>query len=128
MHIAVREHESLPVVQQRAHAAQRVITDHERDQLLALNDSFPRRVVEFHHRSVRFRQYCGAIQLGALTLEILPKIAEADGEGGLELFTNQNSAVLTSTTWADGLIDLPAGETIARGQMVRYLPFAELLG
>ena len=51
-----------------------------------------------------------------------------NGEGGLSLFTNQNSAVLTSTTWADGLVDHPAGETIARGQMVRYLPFAELLG
>lgn len=48
--------------------------------------------------------------------------------GGLELFTNQNSAVLTSTSWADGLVDHPAGETISRGQTVRYLPFAELLG
>jgi molybdopterin molybdotransferase len=48
--------------------------------------------------------------------------------GGLSLFANQNSAVLTSTAWADGLVDHPAGETIARGQMVRYLPFAELLG
>jgi molybdopterin molybdotransferase len=51
-----------------------------------------------------------------------------NGEGGLDLFPNQNSAVLTSTTWADGLLDLPAGETIRRGQMVRYLSFAELLG
>jgi molybdopterin molybdotransferase len=51
-----------------------------------------------------------------------------NSEGGLDLFANQNSAVLTSTTWADGLIDLPAGSTITRGQMVRYLPFAELLG
>lgn len=85
MHIAVREHESLPVVQQRAHAHQRAITEHERDQLLALNDALPKRVVEFHHRSVRFRQYCGAIQLGRLTLEVLPKIAEENGEGGLEL-------------------------------------------
>jgi len=49
-------------------------------------------------------------------------------EGGLSLFTNQNSAVLTSTTWADGLIDHPAGSTITRGQTVHYLPFAELLG
>jgi molybdopterin molybdotransferase len=48
--------------------------------------------------------------------------------GGLELFTNQNSAVLTSTSWADGLVDHPAGETISRGRTVRYLPFAELLG
>ena len=51
-----------------------------------------------------------------------------NAEGGLDIFGNQNSAVLTSTTWADGLIDLPAGETIARGQTVRYLPYAELLG
>jgi molybdopterin molybdotransferase len=47
--------------------------------------------------------------------------------GGLELFGNQNSAVLTSATWADGLLDNPAGQTIARGDTVRYLPFAELL-
>jgi len=51
-----------------------------------------------------------------------------NGEGGIELFANQNSAVLTSTAWADGLIDNPAGSTIARGATVRYLPFAELLG
>ncbi len=51
-----------------------------------------------------------------------------NGDGGLELFTNQNSAVLTSTTWADGLVDHPAGETIVRGKTVRYLPFSELLG
>ncbi len=51
-----------------------------------------------------------------------------NADGRLELFTNQNSAVLTSTAWADGLIDNPAGSTIARGATVRYLPFAELLG
>jgi len=51
-----------------------------------------------------------------------------NGEGGVELFANQNSAVLTSTAWADGLIDNPAGSTIARGATVRYLPFAELIG
>ena len=47
--------------------------------------------------------------------------------GGLELFGNQNSAVLTSATWADGLVDNPAGQTVARGAAVRYLPFADLL-
>jgi len=51
-----------------------------------------------------------------------------NGDGGLDLFPNQNSAVLTSTTWADGFVDVPAGQTIARGAVVRYLPFAELLG
>ncbi len=54
--------------------------------------------------------------------------ARVNDEGGIELFANQNSAVLTSTAWADGLIDNPAGSTIARGATVRYLPFAELLG
>jgi molybdopterin molybdotransferase len=51
-----------------------------------------------------------------------------NGDGGVEPFSNQNSAVLTSTTWADGLVDHPAGATISRGQTVRYLPFSELLG
>ncbi len=45
--------------------------------------------------------------------------------GGLDLFPNQNSAVLTSCVWADGLVDLPAGQTVTRGQIVSYLSFAE---
>ena len=48
--------------------------------------------------------------------------------GGLDLFANQGSAVLTSTLWADGLVDNPGGQTIAVGDIVRYLSFRELLG
>jgi molybdopterin molybdotransferase len=47
--------------------------------------------------------------------------------GGLDLFENQSSGVLTSVAWADGLVDLPAGMTIAPGDIVRFLPFSELL-
>ncbi len=47
--------------------------------------------------------------------------------GGLDLFERQGSAVLTSTVWADGLLDNPAGRAIARGDVVRFLPFADLL-
>ena len=47
--------------------------------------------------------------------------------GALELFPNQSSGVLTSTVWADGLVDIPAGLTIARGDLVRFLPLAELV-
>jgi len=47
--------------------------------------------------------------------------------GGLDLFPNQGSGVLTSTIWADGVVDNPAGATIAAGDTVRYLPFSELL-
>ncbi|MBC5785881.1 molybdopterin molybdotransferase MoeA [Ramlibacter sp. USB13] len=53
--------------------------------------------------------------------------ARRDLEGGLTLFPNQSSGVLTSTVWADGLVDVPAGATIARGDFVRFLPLAELL-
>lgn len=47
--------------------------------------------------------------------------------GGLELFPNQSSGVLTSAVWADGLLDNPAGQAIVAGQMVRYVPMSELL-
>ncbi|WP_367065400.1 gephyrin-like molybdotransferase Glp [Oryzisolibacter sp. LB2S] len=48
-------------------------------------------------------------------------------DGTLERFANQSSGVLTSAAWADGLVDNPAGQTIARGDRVRFLPFSELL-
>lgn len=47
--------------------------------------------------------------------------------GRLALFPNQGSAVLTSVVVSDGLIDNPAGQPIARGEVVRFLPFAGLL-
>ncbi len=46
--------------------------------------------------------------------------------GGLDLFPNQSSAVLTSAVWADGLADNPPKQAIRRGDMLRFLPFAEL--
>jgi len=48
-------------------------------------------------------------------------------EGALELFTNQSSGVLTSAVWADGLLDNPPGQAIARGDVVRFLPLWELI-
>jgi len=47
--------------------------------------------------------------------------------GGLDLFPNQSSGVLTSAVWGDGLVDNPAGTTIARGDLVSFLSFADLL-
>ena len=47
--------------------------------------------------------------------------------GGLNLFANQSSGVLTSVVWGDGLVDNPAGTAIRSGDAVRYLAFAELL-
>lgn len=53
--------------------------------------------------------------------------ARINAQGGLDVFPNQSSAVLTSTVWGDGLIDNPPGHAIMAGEMVRFMPFSDLL-
>ena len=50
-----------------------------------------------------------------------------NAQGGLDLFPNQSSGVLTSAVWGDGLVDNPGGQTIQQGDSVRFYSFAELL-
>jgi molybdopterin molybdotransferase len=47
--------------------------------------------------------------------------------GGLALFENQSSGVLTSAVWGDGLVDNPPGQIITPGSIVQYIPFSALL-
>ncbi len=47
--------------------------------------------------------------------------------GGLDLFANQSSGVLTSAVWGDGLVDNPPGRTIAHGDAVQFISLAELM-
>ncbi|WP_198088692.1 gephyrin-like molybdotransferase Glp [Variovorax sp. E3] len=54
--------------------------------------------------------------------------ARRNAAGGLELFGNQSSGVLTSMVWGDGVVDNPAGQTIKSGDTVNFIPFASLLG
>ncbi|WP_370653393.1 gephyrin-like molybdotransferase Glp [Caballeronia sp. Lep1P3] len=53
--------------------------------------------------------------------------ARVNENGGLDLFPNQSSAVLTSTVWGDGLIDNPPNHAISAGETVRFIPFSELM-
>ena len=46
--------------------------------------------------------------------------------GGLDIYRTQDSAVLTSTVWADGLVDNPEGRVIRSGDKVRFLSYASL--
>ncbi len=46
--------------------------------------------------------------------------------GGLDIYHTQNSQVLTSCAWADGLVDIPAGGLVRRGDLVTYYPFGDL--
>jgi len=48
-------------------------------------------------------------------------------QGGLDLFPNQSSGVLTSASWGDGLVDCPPNQAIKAGDLVKYIPFDALL-
>jgi len=50
-----------------------------------------------------------------------------NAQGGLDLFPNQSSGVLTSAVWGDGVVDNPARQTISKGDTVRFISFAEWL-
>lgn len=53
--------------------------------------------------------------------------ARMTAAGTVELFSNQGAAALNSTTWANGLVDIPAGQAVAAGDKVRFLPYGDLL-
>jgi molybdopterin molybdotransferase len=83
-------------------------------------------------------QGCNAVAIDSIASPAGFTLARADkrqeflrvrraANGSLELFPNQSSGVLTSAVWGDGLVDNPAGQTIAVGDMVRYIPFAQML-
>ena len=50
-----------------------------------------------------------------------------NSNGGLDLFPNQSSGVLTSASWGDGLVDCPPNQPINAGDLVKYIPFDALL-
>ena len=52
--------------------------------------------------------------------------ARWNAQGGLDLYPTQDSAVLASTAWADGLVDNPPNRAIRKGDSVRFLPYSEL--
>jgi molybdopterin molybdotransferase len=51
----------------------------------------------------------------------------SDGAPELAAFPSRSSGVLSSMAWADGLVEIPEGRTIRRGDMVSFLPFECLL-
>lgn len=53
--------------------------------------------------------------------------ARLNEQGRVELFPNQGPGVLSSLCWAGGLVDNPPSHPVKRGELVRYIPFTELL-
>ena len=50
-----------------------------------------------------------------------------NAKGGLDLFPNQSSGVLTSVVWGDGVVDIAGSNPIQSGDVVRFYPFSEWL-
>ncbi len=53
--------------------------------------------------------------------------ARLNAEGKVELYPHQGSGVLSSVVWGQGLVDLPAGQTVEPGQMVQFVPYDSLV-
>nr|WP_093186338.1 gephyrin-like molybdotransferase Glp [Thiocapsa sp. KS1] len=51
-----------------------------------------------------------------------------DGSPELLVFPSRSSAVLSSVAWADGLVEIPEGRVIQKGDLVDFIPFEGLLG
>lgn len=47
-----------------------------------------------------------------------------NGQGGLDLFPNQSSGVLSSAVWGDGLVDVAVGQTVQQGDLVPFTPWS----
>ncbi len=50
-----------------------------------------------------------------------------NGDAAIKIYPQQGSGVLTSTGWADGLLVIPEGTSVKRGDTMNFLPFSELL-
>jgi molybdopterin molybdotransferase len=52
---------------------------------------------------------------------------QADGSDLVTVHPSRSSAVLSSTTWANGLVVLPENQIIRAGEKIQFMPFSELL-
>lgn len=53
--------------------------------------------------------------------------ASESDEPVVVIYPNQDSGVLTSTVWANGLVEIAEGQTVSKGDRVDYLAFSEFL-
>lgn len=49
-------------------------------------------------------------------------------QGRLVAYRNQSSGVLRSAAWADGLIEVVEGTTVAEGDLLNFIPLSEVMG
>ena len=55
-------------------------------------------------------------------------VRTANGGAEVQVHPSRSAAALASAVWADGLVEVPEGQSIAHGDLLHYLPFQGLLG
>ena len=80
-------------------------------------DCMPKRVhvrADFEWKKVQRQEY------------LRVRLSQKDNQAVAQLYPHQGSGVLSSASWADGLVEVMNGEEIKRGDMVSYLAFEGL--
>lgn len=75
--IRILEHTVLPV---REDGSPDALTPNQAKALTHLERELPKNAISWGYRSVRFSQYCGVLNLGTDTIEVLPKIAGKESD------------------------------------------------
>ena len=71
-------------------------------------------IADFDWRNVQRQEY------------LRVKLVNKDKSMMAQLYPHQGSGVLSSTSWADGLVEVSIGSEIKSGDTVRYFPFEGL--
>lgn len=78
--LSIIEHETIPVVGARSYGEHSITARHAG--LLAKLTTLPPNAFNWGLNSIKWSQFCGLVQLGDITLEILPKIHGKESEPG----------------------------------------------
>lgn len=54
-------------------------------------------------------------------------VPEGEQKTVVQVYPKQGSGVLTSTVWAEGFVVIPEDQTVAKGDRVKFYPFAEMV-
>ena len=75
-HIVLREHEYLTIGNNQK--SESFITEKQANTLRKIEHNLPKATLSWGYKRVKFSQYCGVINLGSTSIEILPKIFTSD--------------------------------------------------
>lgn len=110
--LSVFEHQWLPI----GEGAGAVLSERQAAALERLEASLPAGTLGWRRHEVKFTQYCGVLQLGGQTIEVLPKIARHD-----EDVVRSRSVLIKMLASAGVFSVVPVGESMVSVQRTNLL-------